>query len=205
MKNAVFPLFAYPVMIAAQQYEFSESEKEFIADLEMADNEGNSMSKNDRILDSSELSALKSFIEEHLLNYKKNLIRMKDENDIYITQSWANKSHTSDYHPRHKHPNSVISGVIYVDENPDDDLPPIRFYRSHELFPLQFSFDELTDFNASCREFDPVQGMLMLFPSLLEHDVDTNQSDKLRTSISFNSFVRGKIGGRKQLTEVEIS
>ena len=73
------------------------------------------------------------------------------------------------------------------------------------MYPLEFSFDDLNEFNASCREFDPVQGMLMLFPSLLEHDVGKNTSDRVRTSISFNTYVRGVVGGRDQLTEVSIS
>ncbi len=95
--------------------------------------------------------------------------------------------------------------MIFLDENNDEVLPPIRFHRTLQMFPLDFSFDELNEFNASAREFNPVQGMLMLFPSLLEHDVDINMSDRVRTSLSFNTYVRGIVGGRKQLTEVNIS
>ena len=73
------------------------------------------------------------------------------------------------------------------------------------MFPLNFSFDELNEFNASAREFDPDQGMLILFPSLLEHDVGINTSDRVRSSISFNTYVRGKVGGRDQLAEIFIS
>jgi hypothetical protein len=73
------------------------------------------------------------------------------------------------------------------------------------MFALDFRFDDLNEFIASAREFDPAQGMLMLFPSLLEHDVDKNTSDRVRTSISFNTYVRGIVGGREQLTEVLIS
>ena len=73
------------------------------------------------------------------------------------------------------------------------------------MFPLEFSYDGLNEFNASAREFDPVQGMLVLFPSLLEHDVGRNDSDRSRTSLSFNTFVRGPVGGKKQLTEVDLS
>jgi hypothetical protein len=46
---------------------------------------------------------------------------------------------------------------------------------------------------------------LILFPSLLEHDVETNKSSKERTSISFNTFVRGVIGNTAQLSEVTLS
>jgi len=205
MKNAIYPLFPYPLVVCARNYEFTSSENKYISELEMIDNNGNLMSKNDKVLDSKELSELKRFIDEQILNFKKNLLRIKDENEIFITQSWVNTSNPDQYHPKHKHPNSVISGVMFLDENNDASLPPIRFHRTLEMFPLNFQFDELNEFNASAREFDPVQGMLMLFPSLLEHDVEKNSSDRVRTSISFNTFVRGRVGGREQLTEVSIS
>jgi uncharacterized protein (TIGR02466 family) len=171
----------------------------------MIDNTGNMMSKNDEIMDSEELSDLKLFIDEQLLIYKKKLLQMKDENEIYITQSWVNKSSSNQFHHKHKHPNSVISGVMYFDENNDESLPPIRFHRTLAMFPLEFEFDNLNESNADCRSFETVQGSLILFPSLLEHDVEKNRSDRARTSISFNTYVRGVVGVRKQLNEITIS
>lgn len=205
MKNAVYLLFPYPVMVCAENYAFSSAEKKFISELEMIDNSGNLMSKNDRLLNSKELSNLKIFIDKQLLIYKKNLLRMKDENDIYITQSWVNLSAPDQFHPKHKHPNSVISGVMFFDENNDGSLPPIRFHRTLEMFPLEFEFDDLNESNSGCRSFATEQGTLILFPSLLEHDVAKNKSDKARTSISFNTFVRGAVGRREKLTEADIS
>ena len=205
MNNAIYPLFACPLMISGKHYEFSDAEREHIANLEMAENVGNLMSKSDKILDSAELAGLKSFIDEQILNYKKNLLQVPDGNEIYVTQSWVNNSHADQFHPKHRHPNSVISGVMFLDENKDGSIPPIRFHRAQEALSLDFKYDELNDFNASCREFDPEQGMLMLFPSQLEHDVGKNTSGRMRTSISFNTFARGTLGGRKQLTEVELS
>jgi uncharacterized protein (TIGR02466 family) len=205
MKNAIYTLFPCPVMVCAQNYGFTNSEKKYISELEMIENSGNLMSKNDKILHSQELSDLRLFIDEQILLFKNKLLQMKDENEIYITQSWANSSASSQFHPKHKHPNSVISGVMYFDENSDESLPPIRFHRSQEMFPLEFEYDQLNEFNAGCRSFETAQGRLMLFPSLLEHDVDQNKSERVRTSISFNTYVRGKVGGREPLTEVTIS
>lgn len=205
MNNAIYPLFPYPLMVCARNYEFSSAEKDFFSDLEMIANTGNSMSKDDKVLESEELAGLKQFIDEQIHNYKKNLLHVKDGNEIYITQSWVNKSSPGQFHPKHKHHNSVVSGVMFLDDNKDDSLPPLRFHRTFEMFPLEFSYDSLNEFNASCREFDPIQGMLVLFPSFLEHDVGPNQSDRVRSSLSFNTYARGKVGGRKQLTEINIS
>jgi uncharacterized protein (TIGR02466 family) len=205
MKNAIYLLFPYPVMVCAKNYEFSSSEKNYISELEMTNNAGNQMSKNDKILDSKELSDLKLFIDEQIVIFKKNLLRMKDANEIYITQSWVNCSKPSQFHPKHKHHNSVISGVMFLDENIDESLPPIRFHRTLEMFPLEFEFDDLNESNAGCRSFETVQGGLILFPSLLEHDVARNESDRVRTSISFNTYVRGAVGSDRNLTQVNIA
>ncbi len=205
MKNSIYLLFPYPVMVCGKNYEFSSAEKAFISGLEMIDNTGNLMSKNDKVLECDELSDLKLFIDQQILIFKKQLLRMKDDNEIYITQSWVNSSDSNQFHPKHKHPNSVISGVMFFDDNNDESLPPIRFHRTLEMFPLEFEFDDLNESNASCRSFETVQGSLILFPSLLEHDVEKNRSDRTRTSISFNTYVRGVVGGRKKLAEVSIS
>ena len=205
MKNAIYLLFPNPIMVCAKNYDFSSAEKSYISELEMTNNTGNLMSKNDTVLDSKELSDLKLFIDEQILIFKKNLLGIKDENEIYITQSWVNRSKPGEFHPKHKHPNSVISGVMFFDENNDGSLPPIRFHRTLEMFPLEFEFDNLNESNAGCRSFETVQGGLILFPSLLEHDVAKNESDRVRTSISFNTYVRGVVGGRKKLTEVNIA
>ena len=171
----------------------------------MAGNVGNLMSKNDRVLDSEELSALRRFVDKNILAYKKDLLRVANDNEIYVTQSWVNRSATGEFHPRHRHPNSIISGVLFLDDNSDQSLPAIRFHRGSDMFPLVLKFEELTDFNARSKEFDPDEGMLVLFPSLLEHEVDKNLSDRVRSSLSFNTFVRGNIGGKSHLTEVDVS
>ena len=66
MKNAIYLLFPYPVMICAENYQFTSSEKKYISELEMIDNTGNLMSKNDKALDSKELSKLRLFIDEQI-------------------------------------------------------------------------------------------------------------------------------------------
>ncbi len=135
MKNAIYLLFPYPVMICAENYQFTSSEKKYVSELELIDNIGNLMSKNDKVLDSKELANLKQFIDEQIFIFKKKLLRMKDENEIYITQSWVINSNPNQYHPKHKHPNSVISGVMFFDENDDESLPRSGFTEHWRCFP----------------------------------------------------------------------
>ena len=106
------------------------------------------------------------------------------------------------YHPLHNHPNSVLSGVLFLSGG--GKLPPIRFHRFNPLFPLELNFTELNDFNATCRWFEPVYGQLILFPSSLLHDVTPNKTDSTRITLSFNTFVRGEIGNAGALTSLTI-
>ena len=49
-----------------------------------------------------------------------------------------------------------------------------------------------------------VSGELVLFPSYLRHMVPVNKSDKERISISFNTFVKDKLGSENDLTELRV-
>ena len=132
--------------------------------------------------------------------FSRNYEFTSDE-EKYITELEMSEQ----FHPRHRHPNSIISGVLFFNEDEEDELPPIKFHRTIDMFPLGFAYDELNEFNAGSRWFKPVQGRLILFPSLLGHDVETNKSSKVRTTLSFNTFVRGVIGNSSQLSEVKLS
>ena len=93
------------------------------------------------------------------------------------TSSWANKAKTDEFHPMHKHPNSILSGVLFINGNEGDGLPPIRFHRTNDLLPLDLEFEEFNEFNNGVRWFNPVKGELILFPSVLLHSVDKNETN----------------------------
>ena len=67
-------------------------------------------------------------------------------------------------------------------------------------------FAELKDFNIWNSEtwFFPVNNNeLLLFPSCITHQVEPNEKATTdRISLSFNTFVKGTLGSRDQLTEL---
>ncbi len=191
-------------MLCTEKYQFSAEEEKYIANLTMAENIGNSMSENDKILDSNELAKLRAFIDSQIDTYQKNILRLKAKNSIFITQSWANKANANEFHPMHKHPNSLLSGVLFVSGSTGDGLPPIRFHRNNDLLPLDLEFEDHNEFNTGVRWFVPEKGLLILFPSVLVHDVDRNTTGDERITLSFNTFVKGPLGKKAQLTEVDL-
>ena len=189
-------------MTCNEKYKFSDKEELYFQSLKMENNIGNLMSKDDRILANEELSSLKEFIDRHVIFYTENVLRLKPENTVFITQSWINRSKTNDFHPKHKHPNSLLSGVMFLTGRVGDEMPPIRFHRGNDLLPMELEFEEYNDFNSGVKWFSPEKGMLIVFPSVLEHSVDQNVTGAERVSLSFNTFVRGPLGNKAQLTEV---
>jgi hypothetical protein len=50
----------------------------------------------------------------------RTIICPKNNIELYITQSWLNYTEENQYHHRHEHPNSVVSGVLYFDSDKKD-------------------------------------------------------------------------------------
>ena len=200
-------LFSTPVFQSSEKYKFNKSELEFIHKQKenVAINQnGNSYSKNNYVLDSPELKNLKEFCNQNLLMFFYDRFKVKKDIEIYITQSWINFNQKNTSHHRHKHVNSIISSVLFI----KGETCPIIFYNSERnLFGNLLSYDDFTVFNednTSQVYFNNQNGQLFLFPSTLVHSVAKNTSDVERISLSFNTFIRGQLGGDNSLQILNI-
>ena len=119
----------------------------------------------------------------------------------YITQSWLNYTETNQYHHKHEHPNSLVSGVFYI--NADEDNDKIRFF-SNKYEVIRPEINEFNLFNSTTWWFPVKTNDIVLFPSSLTHCVDIKKGTNTRISLAFNVFIKGKIGKEKLLTELKI-
>ena len=100
---------------------------------------------------------------------------------------WANVLYEGAYNLPHGHPKCMWAGVYYVDvgEQPQDSVLSgmIEFIDPRagvSMMPLPGNpFD-------GRYKVQPRTGLMILFPAWLVHSVETNPSDGIRTSISFN-------------------
>ena len=122
----------------------------------------------------------------------------KEHTYFYMTQSWANFNTTNTSHHKHWHANSLISGVFFV----DGFKTPIRFSSKSSLFPLEFQYNEFNDLNSESYNIELEKGVLLLFPSMLEHEVESNLTNSQRITISFNTWAEGNFGHKDRLTEL---
>jgi len=117
----------------------------------------------------------------------------------YITQSWINYTEPNQFHHRHSHSNSYVSGVFYI--NADKKVDQIRFYKSDHQ-EIQLNIVQHNVFNSMGWWFFIQTGDVVLFPSTLRHEVPLTTGANTRISLSFNVFFKGKIGTNKGLTEL---
>jgi len=178
----------------------TEKEIKFIAKQETRGNTGNTTSIDNNILENREMKKLKQFIEKSLKEYFQNIYVPKNNVEPYITQSWCNYTKEGQYHHKHAHPNSFISGVFYVQADKTKDK--IYFYKE-EYKQIKIPAKEYNLFNSESWWFETGTNDLVVFPSNLTHMVE-KVVGKERISLSFNTFLKGCIGEDTELTGLHI-
>ena len=194
-------LFPTPIGFSLLDRSLSENEMLFLVSQETRRNESNTVSKDSYILRNKCLASLRQFIEDAVDEYVTSTINPKGDVKLRITQSWVNYTEKGQYHHKHSHPNSLVSGVFYVQANTATDK--IHFYRSGYQ-QINIPPQEWNLYNSESWWFSVGTGMLVLFPSSLTHMVETVQSEETRISLAFNTFPVGVIGSEQDLAAVKI-
>jgi len=179
---------------------FTENEIEaFYSVNEMKQNIGNLISLKKNVLDMVGLAEVKKFINTSISDYINTIYKPKNKTNIYITQSWINYTETGQYHHKHNHPNSFISGVFYIKALKSTDR--ISFY-SDRYLQVHIESEEYDRINAERYHIGVSSGDLLLFPSRLSHEVEPSLNNEPRVSLSFNTFVNGTFGSSENMTEL---
>jgi uncharacterized protein (TIGR02466 family) len=149
------------------------------------------ISENEQLLETeSRFHKIKNEIDEHMLHFYGNVLGYQEDVYPVMTTSWLVKSFPGHVAEKHLHANSIFSGVLYlkVPENSGN----ITFSRSHNFIPYLTPPKKFHSiYNGNSQTFRAKEGLLILFPSTLEHQVEKNLSESERFSISFNYFLKG--------------
>ena len=80
------------------------------------ENKGKNHTSTDRyVFKHKELEGVKKFVEENLEAYWHGMMEVSQESPLHITQSWINFNEKATEHHSHRHTNSCLSGVMYVE------------------------------------------------------------------------------------------
>jgi uncharacterized protein (TIGR02466 family) len=104
---------------------------------------------------------------------------------LEITGCWAVVNGKMAANSVHNHPNSILSGVYYLQA--PESCGVISFYDPRSA--AQMLMPPMTDFSPWTLpkiSYKPEAGTMLLFPSWLLHGVEMSMCEELRISVSFN-------------------
>lgn len=198
--SGVFPV---PIFHTELDREFTKKELNFCKNQinDANDNIGNNTSKNNYLLEEKELKEIKNFIEKNIKVYMDNIVCPADDTQVYITQSWINYNGQNQFHHEHAHPNSYISGILYI--KADETIDSINFKNRQYSF-IEPLIKNHNIWNSKDWWYPVKSKKLIIFPSSVTHNVFQKNDSNIRISLAFNTFVKGNIGSNVRLNELKL-
>jgi uncharacterized protein (TIGR02466 family) len=153
------------------------------------DSNGFSECTEDNLHLMEEFSELVSDVNKHVKVYSEEVVGIKFE-DLTLTTMWSNLHKNGGKHHIHQHPNSFISGVIYLQIPKESTNVGRILFVDPRVQKNMFFADFVKETFLSDRNvwYHPEEELMLLFPSWLEHgtDVFLCPSQERRIALSFN-------------------
>ena len=199
----VHGLFPTPVLFAKFHRDWTKEEKEFFEETAKSttQNTGNKTSADRYVLDHPAMKEIREYYQFYLNYYMEKIYAPKYSVETYITQSLMNYTDTGQFHHKHAHPNSWLSGCIYT--NTDREKDRITFYKEG-YNRIVLPTENFNPYNSESWWFSVGTGDIVIFPSYLTHMVEQTTSTDTRTSIAINTFLKGYIGDEHSLTGLHL-
>jgi len=198
----ILPLFSIPVY--AVDFNIDKNIKTYLNNIPTVLNNDSHcyISKDTNLLNNRNFKQLNKELIKHINIYKSNVLEIKDQIKLYITDSWLLKHKQNNYGPMHNHFNSLISGVLYI--KVPENSGNITFYKSGSFGyepSIALDYKNYNFHNSSSWTLNVKENSLILFPSNLMHSISPNLSNKTRLSLAFNVFLKGdlSLGGLSKL------
>ena len=163
-------------------------------------NLGNIASSENYVLENKAFNNLKKDLHTKVMDYFDKVICTDSLMTPYITQSWINCTKSDQFHHKHNHQNSLVSGIFYI--SADKKVDSVTFYKTYPDDKIRLNINKYNMFNCTSFKFLVETGNILLFRSSLIHGVEKKKGNNIRISLSFNVFFKGKIGTAAGSTEL---
>ena len=203
IQSNIIGIFPTPIYTSKLNRQLSKEELSFIdkTKLNVYSNDGNTTSKDNNILENIVFKNLKDDLYLRVKDYFDKIVSSSNNITPYITQSWLNYTETNQFHHKHSHPNSLVSGLFYI--NCHEEYDKINFFNDNYK-SIVLDVENYNLYNSETCLLSVKTGDIILFPSSLHHSVETKQGNNTRISLAFNVFVKGNIGNVKNLTHLKL-
>ena len=202
IKHNLYGIFPTPIYISKLN-KFTKQELNYVDKLSLNINKnmGNVSSKNSYVLNDKPFNNIKKKLLNHITKYFDEVISTSDKIVPYITQSWLNYTKENEYHHSHAHPNSFVSGVLYINANKENDK---IIFEKNKYQAIDLTKKDFNLYNSDTWFFPVHTGDLIMFPSDTQHKVEYKRGNNIRTSIAFNIYIKGIVGNLIKLTELKL-
>ena len=199
----VQPLFAEPFFRTNIGHAISDEQIRFLKNLKMVQNKSNLISENLHILAEPELRSVAEAVQEALDLYASEVMGITQK--LYVTQSWSLVNNPNIGMHGHSHSNSLVSGSLYYCDLPQP-VSSMLFDRhnTYQLLQLTPEREKQNIFNTPMNIVTPQAGEVVLFSSGIQHLVETNASKEPRYSVAFNTFIKGRLGDFRDVSELTL-
>ena len=205
-KPIIHSIFPIPIYTTKMNRGFTKQELQFVKEQKKhcIKNQGNINTKDNYILNRKQFKNIKKFLDKCCKDYLDTIICPKNNVELYITQSWLNYTEANQYHHRHEHPNSVVSGVLYFDSDIKNDKILFTSSKGYQQIKPEIDNTKWNLWNSGTWFFSVETGNLFMFPSSTTHQVESKKGTNTRISLAFNTFYKGTVGSNSELTELTL-
>lgn len=203
VKYEIQPLFAEPYLRANISEAITDDHVRFIKNLKMTQNKANLISDNLYIFEEPQLAKIKEAIQSILDIFAWEVMGIRHK--LYVTQSWSLINQPNIGMHGHSHSNSIVSGSFYYTDMPEPTAGMIfDRHRTYQQISLHPEAEKRNLYNTPVNLLVPKRGDVIVFSSSLQHVVEKNAASQPRYSIAFNTFVKGKIGSHRDVSELTL-
>ena len=197
MKPQVHSLFPTPVF--QSEIPLKEGWLEYVKTLnyDRTAMDNGYISRDRDIFSHPELRSLKHEISDAVKYFAYGHLKVSDYVYIDVCRAWGIKHMPNDWAQNHCHMNSIFSGIDYLDVSEHSgDLVIEKGQHSTNCFMTTLTPD-VNYFNQYTQQswrVKPENGMILVFPSQVIHNVEKNNTENERYAVAFDVFIRGRMG-----------
>ena len=201
VKYTLTNLFPSPVHIFESDGfdEFKNNLIDYVYKLKEKDPEGYTISnRNGWQSRGFDLSDMNDLLHGTILQGLSSFSSVKNTTEMRAS-AWVNINSPGAYNRLHSHPNSHLSGVMWIKSPKDCGVISFDNPNGHQ------SYTEINSYNQEFKDqffvyhsywLPPIEGRMIIFPSHLQHEVEENKSNEDRISVSFNVTLNNSTQGR---------